>query len=72
MNTFHKPLPLRGGFGGHMIDFKNVFISYDQNINFYWNLTMVLFYFILQNLAGIQRTLNVDLVRFQKTRGFKA
>ena len=27
---FYKSLPWRGGDGGHMIDFKNVFISYDQ------------------------------------------
>ena len=33
---------------------------------------VLFFYLFLQPLAGIQRTLNVDLVRFQKTRGFKA
>ena len=33
---------------------------------------MMLFFFILQPLAGIQRTLNVDLVRFQKTPSSEA
>ena len=33
---------------------------------------MMLYFFILQPLAGIQRTLNVDLVRFQKTPSSEA
>ena len=47
MNTFHKPLPLRGGDGGHMIDFKNVFISYMIRYQFSLerNDDVVFFYF---------------------------